>query len=253
MDWVIDFADMEIEEASEYTLPFTWVKQNVKPERDKNTRKSRRDRWWRFGEHRPSMRRQISQIDQYFAIPKVAKYLAFQPVSTDKLPCEANMVIASEDFYILGILTSNVHRQWVKAQSSTLKGDTRYTNTTCFETFPFPQSLPQSLAEKIRGTMQDLHEYRAEIMERRGCGITKLYNEYFHEPTSRLYKFHQQLDTLALKAYGFKASDNILEKLLTLNLDLAELEQNGQPVVGPWAPEVLSEVTQISGKRKKVA
>jgi hypothetical protein len=50
------------------------------------------------------------------------------------------MVIASDDFYILGILTPNLHCLWVKAQSSTLKSDTRYTNTTCFETFTFPQT-----------------------------------------------------------------------------------------------------------------
>jgi hypothetical protein len=235
VEWVIDFADMEIEEAGEFTEPFEWVRRNVKPERDKNSRKARRERWWRFGEFRPGMRKQISQLSYYFAIPKVVKYVAFQRVSTDKLPCEANMVVASEDFYILGILTSNVHRQWVKAQSSTLKGDTRYTNTTCFETFSFPQSLSKSLLEEIRGTMQDLHEYRSEIMEKRGWGITKLYNEYFHEPASRLYKLHHQLDTLVLKAYGFKTSDNILEKLLILNLELAKIEKNGESIVGPWA------------------
>lgn len=77
LDWVIDFADMEIEEASEYIAPFDWVKQNVKPERDTNPERSRREKWWLFGRSRPAMRKQIAQLSQYFAIPKVVKHVFF--------------------------------------------------------------------------------------------------------------------------------------------------------------------------------
>ncbi|MCL1493827.1 MAG: DUF559 domain-containing protein [Pseudanabaena sp. Salubria-1] len=143
LDWVIDFNDMSIEQASEYKLPLQRVREKVKPERDKNRRDSRRIYWWRFGEHCPAMRKALQGLSCYFAIPKVAKWVMFTPVDIGILPCEANMVIASDDFYMLGILTSKLHRLWVKAQSSTLKGDTRYTNTTCFETFPFPALTPQ--------------------------------------------------------------------------------------------------------------
>jgi hypothetical protein len=41
-----------------------------------------------------------------------------------------------------------------------------------------------------------------------------------------------RLDQTVLKAYGFKASDDILEKLLALNLELAEKEQQGEAIVG---------------------
>jgi hypothetical protein len=34
-------------------------------------------------------------------------------------------------------------------------------------------------------------------------GITKLYNEYFHESTSQLFKLHVKLDRLVMQAYGF--------------------------------------------------
>lgn len=73
-------------------------------------------------------------------------------------------------------------------------------------------------------------------MERKQWGITKLYNEYFHEPTSQLFKLHAKLDKLVMQAYGFNDSDDILEKLLALNLELAAKEKRGEPVVGPWAP-----------------
>jgi hypothetical protein len=132
-------------------------------------------------------------------------------------------------------LTSDVHRQWVKAQASTLKGDTRYTHNTCFETFPFPQNPSPKIINDIRQIAQDLHDYRTQIMEQRQWGITQLYNGYFHEPASGLAKLHTKLDKAVLKAYGFKASDDILEKLLALNLELAEKEQQGEAIVGPWA------------------
>ena len=70
----------------------------------------------------------------------------------------------------------------------------------------------------------------------RNWGITDLYNAYFHEPASQLAKLHQALDALVLKAYGWKASEDILSNLLDLNLELAEREAAGEQVVGPWAP-----------------
>ncbi|CAD5945294.1 DNA methyltransferase [Planktothrix agardhii] len=234
LNWVIDFANMTIEEASIYEKPFERVKNTVKPEREKQKRASRQKYWWRFGEYAPKMRNAIKNLSGYFAIPKIAKYILFQPVDISILPCEANMVIASQDFYILGILTSNIHRIWVKAQSSTLKGDTRYTNTTCFETFPFPQTPTKKVVEKIRETMIKLHEYRTEQMEKKQWGITQLYNEYFTEPSSQLYKLHQQLDKLAMEAYEFNPDDDLLEKLLKLNLELAEKEERGEKIVGCW-------------------
>jgi hypothetical protein len=40
-----------------------------------------------------------------------------------------------------------------------------------------------------------------------------------------------------MQAYGFKAKDDILEKLLELNLELAQKEKQGETIIGPWAPE----------------
>ncbi|GAP95041.1 DNA methyltransferase [Leptolyngbya sp. NIES-2104] len=234
--WIIDFNDLDIEEASEYTLPFEHLKKYVKPERENNRDSRARNNWWQFLRSRSEMRRSLLPLHQYFGVPEVSKCCVFLPCSTTWLPSNLVKVVASEDFYILGILTSMVHRTWVKAQSSTLKSDTRYTNTTCFETFPFPQTVARSLIQEIRGTMQDLHEYRSDQMNRRDWGITKLYNNYFHEPSSRLSKLHQQLDKLVLQAYGFKPTDNLLDRLLTLNLELARKEKNGETVIGASAP-----------------
>ncbi|PZV18113.1 MAG: class I SAM-dependent DNA methyltransferase [Leptolyngbya sp.] len=233
--WIIDFNDMSVEDASNYSLLFNHVKTTVKPERDKNRRDARRINWWKFGENAPKLRRLMSPLPLCFRVSRVSKWFIFLPVPTQWIPSDATTTVVSDDFYILGILTSNAHRLWVKAQSSTLEDRTRYTSTTCFQTFPFPQ-MPDAMVEQIRATALELHQYRSQQMEQKQWGITKLYNEYFAEPTSQLFKLHAKLDRLVMQAYGFNDTDDILEKLLTLNLELAAKEQRGEPVVGCWAP-----------------
>lgn len=133
------------------------------------------------------------------------------------------------------LLLSSVHRVWMHAQKSTLEDRTAYTHNTCFETFPFPQNPPAELVERIRATAHNLHNYRTEQMEKKHWGITQLHNKFFDEPSSQLYKLHAKLDQLVIQAYGFSPNDDILERLLELNLELAQKEKQGEPVVGSWA------------------
>jgi SAM-dependent methyltransferase len=234
--WIVDFADMELEEAERYRLPFGQVRDLVRPERMKNRREVTRVNWWRYGEKRPAMRVALSSLVRFFAVPEVSKWSLFLACDKSWLCSNLNKVVASEDFYVLGILTSLCHRKWTDAQKSTLKGDTRYTHTSCFETFPFPQLVSTEQAEAIRQQMIELNDYRNAWMVEQQKGITEMYNRYFDEPASKLRKLHDSLDALVLKAYGWSAKDDVLANLLDLNLELAELEAEGQAIVGPWDP-----------------
>ena len=125
----------------------------------------------------------------------------------------------------------------IKAQSSTLGTTTRYTHQNCFETFSFPQNCSQKIVQQIRSKTTELHYYRTQQMEKKQWGITQLYNEYFHEPASKLYQIYQRLDDLVMKAYNFKSDDDILSKLLELNLQLADKENRGEKVIGAETPD----------------
>jgi hypothetical protein len=182
------------------------------------------------------MRAAMMRENGYFVFPRHSKWFIPLVGSTSWLPGDSTTIIAGTDFYAFGIITSRIHRTWITAQKSTLKGDTRYTHTSCFETFPFPQVVAPELVQKIRQAMTALNDYRNEVVVARNWGITDLYNAYFDEPASQLAKLHQALDALVLKAYGWKASEDILSNLLDLNLELAEREAAGETVVGPWAP-----------------
>lgn len=232
--WIIDFNDMSLEDAIEYKLLFEHLKKTVKPERDKNRREVTRINWWKYGEKRPAMRTALTPLSSYFTVPRVSKWAIFIPASLNWLPGDKSVVVASDDFYIFGILTSNIHRTWMEAQKSTLKADIAYTHKTCFETFPFPQNPSTKMVQKIREAARELHEYRSQQMEKKQWGITTLYNTFFEEPSSNLYKLHAKLNQLVMKAYKFKKNDDILEKLLELNQDLAEQESLGKKIIGPW-------------------
>ena len=231
--WIIDFNDMSLEDASDYQLPLEQVKQTIPLERQNNRNEKLKLNWWKYEGKRIEMRKALSTLPFYFAVPCHSKWFIFSRVNKDWLPNNSITVLALDDFYILGVLTSNIHRVWVKAQSSTLKGDTRYTHNTCFETFPFPQTVDINLVQQIRTKTEELHEYRSQQMETKQWGITTLYNKFFTEPSSQLYKLHQQLDKLVMSAYQFNPEDDILEKLLLLNLELGEKEKQGIKIIGP--------------------
>ena len=155
--WIIDFDNRSLEEVSDYKQPFDHAKIMVKPEREKCRELVLKEKWWRFKRTHAALRNALTSLEIYLAVPAHSKWFIFLPCDSKWLPGNSTKIVASEDFYILGVLTSNVHRQWVKAQSSTLKGDTRYTHNTCFETFPFPQTAKGALVETIRASALELH------------------------------------------------------------------------------------------------
>lgn len=182
------------------------------------------------------MRKALAGQSFYIGVPEVSKWAIFLRCPIAWLPSNLVKVVSSGDLYVLGVLTSFPHRLWVNATKSTLKGDIRYTPTTCFETFPFPQQVTAEQAEAIRQQMIELDEYRNAWMVEQQKGITEMYNRYFDEPASKLRKLHDALDALVLKAYGWSPKDDVLANLLDLNLELAELEVEGRAIVGPWDP-----------------
>jgi hypothetical protein len=103
--WLIDIAQMTLEEAESYSAPFDVISRLVKTFRDANRRDVRRIYWWRFGENAPKMRAALAPLDQLFAVGEVSKWAIFVPCEKGWLPGNKNKVVASDDFYILALLT----------------------------------------------------------------------------------------------------------------------------------------------------
>ena len=232
---MIDFSDMSIDEAAAYERPFEYIKTIVKPERDKNWRKSRKEKWWIFGETRPAMRIKISDLDRYIVTPRVSKHRFFLWRSHDIIPQNKLVVIAREDDYFFGVLHSKVHEVWSIAMSSRhgVGNDYAYNNSNCFETFPFPwtpgqepqdnphiQSIAQAAKELVEQRDTWLNSPGATELDIKKRTLTNLYNARPHW----LELAHHKLDQAVSAAYGWPddlSDEEILERLLALNLERA--------------------------------
>ena len=143
--WIIDFGiGMEENTAAMYERPFSYIQQHVLPKRQNNHRESYRRLYWQHVEGRPAMRSAYSRLSRYLATPRVAKHRLFVWVQAPTLPDSAIIAFARADDYFFGILHSRIHEIWSRAQATQLReasSGTRYTPTTCFETFPFPWPL----------------------------------------------------------------------------------------------------------------
>jgi hypothetical protein len=205
--YVIDFQDWPLERAQAYELPFSRVEMRVKAERQSSNRESHRVRWWRFGESRPGLRRAIRELDRVIAITLVSKVVQPMFVRSGIACAHKLAVFAYDDDAHFGVLTSAVHREWAIARGSTMRNDTNYSPSDCFETFAQPDLTPA-----ISDLGGALHEHRSTLMLDRQEGLTKTYNRV-HNPEEhsddivQLRELHKQLDHAVRDAYGWEDLD----------------------------------------------
>ena len=154
--WIVDFGwSMVREEAALYEAPFQHAQEHVYPKRQTNRRESYRDYWWRHVEPRQGMWRALDGLSRYIVTPRVAKHRLFTWLDARIRPDSQLIVIARDDDMTFGILHSRFHEAWSLRLGTSLEDRPRYTPTTTFETFPFPEGLsPDVPASKYEGDPQ---------------------------------------------------------------------------------------------------
>ena len=257
--WIVDFGKTMVkEEAALYEAPFQHAKEHVHPTWGKQRPGGRRDQWWLHHRPRPKMWRTLEGLSRYIVTPRVAKHRLFAWLDPSVCPDCQLIVIAREDDTTFGILHSRFHEVWSLRMGTWLgKGnDPRYTPTTTFETFPFPEGLSPDVpatdyltdprAQAIASAARRLVELRdrwlnppewVEWVEEPVPGyplrpvpsddkaatalkkrtLTNLYNAR----PQWLVDAHTQLDTAVAAAYGWPAEitdDAALHELLARNL-----------------------------------
>ena len=140
--WILDFGwHMTQQEAALYQEPFQYAVVNVQPKRLKS--RASQKQWWQHERPRPEMWNAFKGLSRYIATPAVAKHRLFVWLDARICPDHALIVAARDDDTTFGILHSRFHELWSLRLCTWLgKGnDPRYTPTTTFETYPFPQGL----------------------------------------------------------------------------------------------------------------
>ena len=259
--WIVDFNVRSENEAAAYEAPFEHVRALVWPERQKNRRDSYRTNWWRFVEPRQGMRAQLASLPRFIATPTVAKHRLFAWLPSAVCADHQLIVVARDDDTTFGILHSRFHELWSLRLGTWLGvgNDPRYTPSTTFETFPFPEGLTpdipaaayvgdpraQRIAEAAAGLvrLRDAWLNPPEWVKRvpevvpgypdrllpvddkaaaelKKRTLTNLYNQR----PAWLANAHRALDEAVAAAYGWPADlsdDEILARLFALNQERA--------------------------------
>ena len=260
--WIVDFGvSASAEEAALYEAPFKHVEQNVAPSRATDRNQLTRERWWLFERPRPLLRKKAHPMSRIIVTVRHSKHRLFRLLHKAVMPDTALIAIARDDDTTFGILHSKFHELWSLRMCTWLGvgNDPRYTPTTCFETFPFPEGLtpnihaaqyaadPRAIAiAKAAARLNDLREKwlnPPDLVQRvaevvpgypdrilpvddkaaailKNRTLTKLYNER----PAWLDHAHKDLDSAVAAAYGWKndlTDEQILEKLFALNQERA--------------------------------
>jgi type II restriction/modification system DNA methylase subunit YeeA len=202
------------------------------------------------------MRDALIQRERFLVTPRVAKHRLFVWIKRPILPDCQLVAVAREDDTSSGILQSRFHEAWALRMGTSLEDRPRYTPTTTFETFPFPEGLTPNIragdyasdprAVAIADAARSLNQLREnwlnppELVRRepevvpgfpdrliaidakaakelKKRTLTNLYNQR----PAWLAQAHERLNSAVAAAYGWPSNiseEDTLKKLLEINL-----------------------------------
>jgi len=234
--WIIDFGTLEKGEAERFQGAMRYVRRHVYPIRKDNRRESRARNWWKFAEPAPNLREAIKPLRQVLVIPCVSPRLIVSRQKNGACFDHQLMVVALHDWYHFAVLQSRVHAVWARARGSTHEERLRYTNTTIFETFPFPladgdydpRRRPKTAeADRVAAAAETFDRLRSDTCRARDLGLTKIHNELEAGGLPDLRAAYDAMNDGVTACYGFaegawRDDREILRLLLELNRRIAE-------------------------------
>ena len=231
-------------------------------------------RWWEPHWPRPEMRDRIKGLSRYIVTPETAQHRLFVWLSYPVLPDKNLIVIPRDDDLMFGLLHSRFHEAWALRKGSDLQDRPRYTHTTTFATFPFPEGMapgvlpaaarglpaagpieaaaaaldrarngwlyPVSLTTRVPEVAAGMPDRIVPISPDAARGLaartlTALYNDR----PEWLVEAHRELDQAVAFAYGWPIDvtiDDALSRLLKMNLDSRRRHVRSQALIMETCP-----------------
>ncbi len=227
----------------------------VLPQRQTNARKSYRDRWWIYGEPRNDLRAALAGLHRFVITARTAKHRMFAFTDITTLAESRLVAFALSDALALAVLSSKFHSIWSIAWGAKqgVGNDLNYNIGECFDPFPFPADVSESLIARIRADAEALDALRKRVLaEHADLTLTKLYNvlQALREgraltPQERdihdrglvtlIRQHHDAIDDGVADAYGWGEEhragtldeETILTRLVALNKERAAEEARG--------------------------
>lgn len=257
--WIIDFTGLDEASSALYEDPFAIIEREVKPYRLSDAHPSSREAWWIHQRPRYAFRTATKDLARYMATARIAKHRVFIWVPVSTVPDSQVVAIARDDDTSFGILHSQFHELWALRLGTSLEDRPRYTPTTTFETFPFPDGLTPDIpasdyaldprasaigdaAKRLNGLREnwlnpaDLVRREPEVVpgfpdrvlpvDDKAADIlrTRTLTNLYNQRPAWLDHAHQALDAAVAAAYGWPADladDEILARLFALNQERA--------------------------------
>ena len=178
--FIVNFVGRDEKAAAMFSKPFAAIA-NVRLHRPHTGRFNdfQKYPWWQFGWPRPDMFLALGGLRRYISITRVSKHHLCVWTPSAVTPGDALVVVARDDDTMIGMLQSRIHEAWALRRGTSLGvgNDPRYTHTTCFETFPFPDGLTPD----IPAAMYEEND-KAKAIAAAAQELLKLREHYLNPP-----------------------------------------------------------------------
>jgi hypothetical protein len=178
-----------------------------------------------------------------------SKHRTFRFVPAPIVPDQGLVIVAADDPFVLGVLSSAAHEVWALAAGGRMgvRHTPRYNNALCFDPFPFP-AVSDAQRQAIGGTALAIEAHRDAALARDpNVTLMKLYDvvsalragRALTATESRVYAagaggvlrdLHDTLDRQVAEAYGWSWPEPpalVIERLVGLHAVRLEEEAAG--------------------------
>src|SRR5208283_1699793 len=139
--WIINFGEKAEKEAAFFEGPFAHVRDRVFTARSTVRSVGERTYWWKLARRAPALLAAIRPLRRFMVTPEVSKHRIFTWCPRSVTPDKNLIAIARDDDTSFGILHSRFHAVWSLKLGTSLEDRPRYSSSTTFRTFPFPEGL----------------------------------------------------------------------------------------------------------------
>ena len=141
------------------------------------------------------------------------EYIPIGFLSKDVVVSNSAYVVYNANLLLFGVLTSKMHNTWMKTVCGRMKTDYRYTNTLCYNTFPFP-----AINDALKAELEKLAQ---EVLDVRDQHFDMTLGEQYNPETmpEALKEVHHRLDLAVERCYRpepFSSDEERLECLFKL-------------------------------------
>lgn len=151
--------------------------------------------------------------DTYILVPKVSserrEYLPMGFFDKNTIVTDLNFMIPNASLYEFGILTSQIHMDWMRIVAGRLKSDYRYSAKLVYNNFLFPTISDKKPIEKLAQVILDARD--VEFKKDQKTSLADLYDPDTMPPALR--KAHKKLDKAVDQLYQLKGFKTPLERV----------------------------------------